>query len=152
MKSMKRYNLSLITALFLALIPSVQAIEYEEVYEMMWVVKTKNFDGVDYVPFYILSKKAVNFEDANFRLSSKEGKILKLNYTILKNIPVKELNHEDIESMTEGYSIKLWVPKDLNKYKGWTMQHDLEEGSLVLSISKVFTNKTIEEKREKLKK
>lgn len=152
MKKINIYILLMIAAGFLTSDSSAQGVEYDNIYRPMQLVKPKNIDGVDYVPFYIRAKKEVSFKDANFCLSNNSGGDLKLSYTRLKDIPINERNHEDINYIEEGYQIKLWAPKDPVKYKGWIMKHDLEKGVLELALSRIYTNKTIEEKRKEHEK
>ncbi len=114
----------------------------------MALVASKNINGTEYVAFYIKSKRKVNFDHAGFRLNDSDGKVLNLKYTKLNDIPLEERNHEDIDYMEKGFQIKLWVPKDPAKYKGWTMRHDLGKGAFEIALSRILTNMPIEEKRK----
>lgn len=152
MKTIKSHLRVFITAFLLTSVVVAQGVKYDELLIPMKLLLPKNIKGVDFVPLYIKPKKEVNFTEANFRLSAIDGRVLQLEYTKLKDIPINELNHEDINYIKEVYHIKLWIPRDPEKYKGWLLKHDLEKGSTEVAFSRVISNKSIEDKRKEYKK
>jgi hypothetical protein len=125
-----------------------EGVPYESMHKAMLFTKSKTIDGTKYSAFYIKSEKEVDFKKANLRLESKSKKPFKISFDVLKNINISELNHEDIEHLTTDYQIKIWIPKDLKKFKGWLLKHDLEKGSLELSGSRTLSTQSIEKARK----
>ena len=145
---MKRTLLAAILTMLIQTGHGQEGIPYESIHKAMIFIKSKTIDGTKHAPFYIKSEKKVDFKKANFRLESKSGKCFKISSNILKNISVSELSHEDIEHLTNKFQIRIWIPKDLKKFKGWLLKHDLENGSLDLSTGKTLSTKSIEKARK----
>lgn len=125
-----------------------EGVPYETIHKVIYFLKSKTIDGTKYSPLYIKSEKKFDFKKANFRLESKDGKTFKISFDILKEISINELTHEDIDRITKKFQIKMWIPKDLKKFKGHLLKHDLEKGSFYLSAGRNFSTKSIEEARE----
>ena len=125
-----------------------EGIPYESIHKAMIFIKSKTIDGTKHSPFYIKSEKEVDFKKSNFRLESKGAKRFKISFDILKKISISELSHEDIEHLTNNFQIRIWIPKDLKKFRGYLLKHDLEKGSLDLSTGKTLSTKSIEKARE----
>lgn len=144
---MKKILLAAILTMLIQISHSQEGIPYESIHKAMILIKSKTINGTKYAPFYIKSEKKVDFKKANFRLEAKDEKPFIVSSDILKNINISELSREDIDHLKKKYQIRIWIPKDIKKFKGWLLKHDLEKGSLDLSTGKSFGSKSIEKVR-----
>ena len=119
---MKRTLLAAILTMLIQTGHGQEGIPYESIHKAMIFIKSKTIDGTKHAPFYIKSEKKVDFKKANFRLEAKDGKRFKISSNILKNISVSELSHEDIEHLTNKFQIRIWIPKNLKKFRGYLNQ------------------------------
>ena len=156
---MKKIRTLILCTAILPLIQSTLAqggMPYEEI-PFKLAFKTTKKNGVDYIAMYGNSEKELDFSKANFRMESPTGEIIKLTYDTLSEVPIDELSIEDIEMLDNGKKIRLWIPKDPVKYKGWTLKHDFEKGAMQMThCCSILSSKSVEEKRkeytEKLKR
>lgn len=126
-----------------------EGLPYKEVYIGISLCRTREIEGEKYVTLYIKPIKKVDIDKANFRLVSPDGEVEKLLIEELNKIPIKQLQHEDLDAIKEDYVLRIWVPKNNAKYAEWFLNHDFEKGSFTLTFSRnFFRNQTIEERRK----
>ncbi len=111
------------------------------------------------VPVYIKSADdKLELTQLKFTLFDElTKKTQKLNFEILKKLPIDSLNISDLGYLEEDYTVKLWVPLDVKAYKHWQLTHNQAKGSIGIAVGRAFSSKDVlEEKRaeyrEKLEK
>lgn len=142
--------------LFSALIDSVCAqsqIPYKKLSAMLTIAGgKKTIEKTILVPVYIKSAgDKIDHTQLKFTLSDElTKKTQKLNFEILKKLPIDSLNISDLEHLEEDYTVKLWVPLDVKAYKHWQLTHNQAKGSLQITIGAAFSSKDVlEEERAK---
>lgn len=109
------------------------AFPYAEFAKAAAPIKGEIIDGVESIPLYLKAMKAgdkIDCETAHFRIQTADDKSQPLRCEILPEKPEEGKTPADQSRIRAGFTHKLWVPKDPEKYEGAVMLNDLPAGYL----------------------
>ena len=115
------------------------ATPYDAINMAIAKVDAEKIDGSDCVALFLISEiKGVTFdpEKAKFRVRTADGDQHHLRCEDLSGIPDGEISELVKEMRKEGYTHRLWIPKDNEKYLGGTVLCSLPKGSAKASIGR----------------
>ena len=128
---------------------------YSKLSGMLSIASGKKTVGkIILVPIYVkIENDKVDITKLEFNLSNEATKkTKKLNFELLKKLPIDSLNLYDLPYLEDEYVVKLWVPLDVKGYKDWQITHNQAKGSISISIAKFLGNLDVEEKRDEYRK
>ena len=109
------------------------AFPYEEFARFSEKMPGQKIDGVVLIPAYLKPITPGNVLDAakaNFRIRMADGTTAPLRCDVLPANADDAKDPADIKKIQGGFTHKLWIPKDPEKYKGAALLNDLPAGYL----------------------
>lgn len=110
---------------------------YQEFFRIMAPVKGEVVDGVELIPVYlkpILNTSKIDVTKADFRIRMADGKTVPLRCEELPEKPADAKTQEDHTKVRQGFTHKLWIPKDPAKYGQSVLLNNLPPGSLDMHL------------------
>jgi len=136
MNTIKFFIFLLITILPLS---AKDGIDYLNLHRLMYILEKKDTKNEVFRAFYIKSEIGkVNLLEGNFWLKSPTGDKVFIEAKNLAKIDQNLLNKEDQEKIKDGFVLKLWIPDDIKKYANYSLNHDFEKDSIILSFIKII--------------
>ena len=106
---------------------------YDSINRGMKVMASKEIEGEECVGFYLKSTKEevkMDPKKANFLVRTQEGVEVPLKVEAFADIKEENLTDLDKERMKEGFTHRLWIPKNKKAFKGGDVVHYLPKGSV----------------------
>ncbi|MEO7298309.1 MAG: hypothetical protein ABI042_07000 [Verrucomicrobiota bacterium] len=136
----------------LLLLFTISAVAGEYPYDEL-SVGMKPFKGVKkagktYVPFCLMlrdEKARENIDLANFRLLTQSKEEFKLEIEKFSDLPKDQLTEMEKDLKKEGYTHRIWIPKDGAKFKGGSLVNSLPKGTVTIQCG-IHISDTFDEK------
>lgn len=113
------------------------AFPYDEFAKFAEKMPGEDVGGVKMIAAFLKAAQAGETLDpakANFRIRMADGSISPMRCDVLPAKPEDTADPADRRRIQMGFTHKLWIPKDPEKYKGAAMLNDLPQGYLEIQF------------------
>jgi hypothetical protein len=110
---------------------------YDEFAEFSRQMPGEDVGGAKMIAAYLKAAKAgdtLDLAKANFRIKMADGSLVQMRCDVLPAKPEDASLLADKKRIQMGFTHKLWIPKDPQKYKGSALLNDLPEGYLEIQF------------------
>ena len=119
-------------------------VPYERMKTPMEAFPSRDIEGVDYTPFYLRHTKEgtmLDPEAAKFRIETADGKTVILKWETLASIAEADRTVFEEKQIQDGFTHRLWIPKDPKKYAHAKIVWDLPPQSVYFFTGKAVPSK-----------
>ena len=110
---------------------------YDEFTKFAEKMPGEDVDGVKMVAAFLKAAqegKTLDAAKANFRIRMADGSMVPMRCDVLPAKAEDAADPTDRKRIQMGYTHKLWIPKDPEKYKGAALLNDLPHGYLEIQF------------------
>ncbi|WAC20098.1 hypothetical protein OVA24_01735 [Luteolibacter sp. SL250] len=110
---------------------------YDEFAQFAHQMPGEDVGGVKMVAAFLKAAKpgeTLDLAKANFRIRMADGSIAPMRCDVLPAKAEDTANLADRKRIQMGFTHKLWIPKDPEKYKGAALLNDLPQGYLEIQF------------------
>ncbi len=112
------------------------SLPYDSFNKAIRLFESKKIDGATCVPLFLKSNQAgveIDPTKANFRVHTSAGDDVKLKVDKFSDVPAAELSEFERDLIMKGFTHRVWIPTNDERFSNGSIMHSLPKGSVDLT-------------------